>query len=138
MSIFDRIVEEKIQAAMEAGRFDNLPGKGKPLKLDENPFTPQEWRTAFHLLKNNGFAPAWIELRKEIEQERETARRLLAQRWAAAGSERARTEAKAEFSAAIAALNRKIFGYNVRVPSPVLEYRALDVEIEIQSILQSG
>ncbi len=37
MSNFDRIVEEKIRAAMEAGAFNNLPGKGKPLNLEENP-----------------------------------------------------------------------------------------------------
>lgn len=35
-------VNKQIEEAMERGEFSNLPGKGKPLKLDVNPFlTPQ-------------------------------------------------------------------------------------------------
>ena len=32
------VAERKIKDAMEAGEFDNLPGKGEPLDLDKNPF----------------------------------------------------------------------------------------------------
>ncbi|MFQ5539397.1 MAG: DUF1992 domain-containing protein, partial [Candidatus Binatia bacterium] len=30
-----RVVEEKIRDAQETGAFDNLPGKGKPLELED-------------------------------------------------------------------------------------------------------
>ncbi|MGZ3629064.1 MAG: DnaJ family domain-containing protein, partial [Ktedonobacteraceae bacterium] len=32
-------IEEQIHQAQSRGEFDNLPGSGKPLNLDENPFT---------------------------------------------------------------------------------------------------
>ena len=56
----------------------NLPGKGKPLKLDTNPFLTPQARMANRLLKENGFAPRWIELKKEIKQEKFQLERLLA------------------------------------------------------------
>ncbi len=135
MGIFDRIVEEKIQAAIEAGEFDNLPGKGKPLHLEDNPFESEEWRMAFAMLRNNGYTLEWIELRKEIEAERGKARKRLLSAWESAGDKREQDAAKAAFSAAIAALNRKIFEYNVRVPSPVFEYRTIDIQAEFQSVV---
>ncbi len=135
MSVFDRIVEEKIKAAIEAGEFDHLAGKGKPLKLEDNPYELQEWRMAFQLLQNNGYTLEWIELRKEIEAQREANRIRLQSAWESAHDERERDGARAEFTAAIAALNRKIFEYNVRVPSPVFEYRVIDLQAEFQSVI---
>lgn len=56
-----------IAQAMERGEFDNLEGNGKPLNLEENPFEPAELHMAHKILKDNGFAPFWIELSKEID-----------------------------------------------------------------------
>ena len=70
-------VSEQIEEAMEGGEFRNLPGKGKPLKLDTNPFLTPQARMANRLLKENGFAPRWIELEKEIKQEKAQLERLL-------------------------------------------------------------
>ncbi|OUM99920.1 MAG: hypothetical protein BAA04_13060 [Firmicutes bacterium ZCTH02-B6] len=66
-----RLAEERIQEAMAQGAFDNLPGKGKPLDLRENPFTPQELRLAYKLLKDANFAPDWIELDRDVRAARE-------------------------------------------------------------------
>lgn len=52
--------------AIERGEFDNLEGTGKPLNLEDNPFEPAELHMVHKILKNNGFAPYWIELGKEI------------------------------------------------------------------------
>jgi DnaJ homolog subfamily C member 28 len=52
--------------AMERGEFDNLEGEGKPLNLEENPFEPAELHMVHKILKDNGYAPYWIELSKEI------------------------------------------------------------------------
>ncbi len=136
MSIFDRIVEEKIKAAIEAGEFNNLPGKGKPLNLEDNPYEFDEWRMAFQLLKNNGYTLEWIELRKEIEEERLAAGKKLRSAWESGPGERERERAKLEFFAAMKALNRKIFEYNVRAPLPVLEYRVIDLQAEFQSVIK--
>lgn len=67
MSSTQDLVEEQIQKALKRGDFDNLEGTGKPLDLYENPFEPPELRMAFKILKNNDFAPYWIELGKEID-----------------------------------------------------------------------
>jgi hypothetical protein len=66
MGLFDRIVEERIQRAQEEGAFDNLPGKGRPLNLDDDAFVPEDLRLTFKVLKNSGCLPIEMELRKEI------------------------------------------------------------------------
>ena len=64
---FEDPVEVKIKAAMAEGQFDNLPGKGKPLDLKGYIETPEHLRTAYHILKNAGFIPEEVRLKKEIE-----------------------------------------------------------------------
>ena len=61
-----RIAEERIKEAMERGAFDNLPFKGEPIALDSNPYVPEELRMAYRLLKQHGFLPPELELRREI------------------------------------------------------------------------
>ena len=52
---------------MAEGQFDNLPGKGKPLDLKGYIETPEHLRTAYHILKNAGFVPEEVRLKKEME-----------------------------------------------------------------------
>ena len=61
-----KIVEERIQKAQEEGVFDNLPGKGKPLKLDDDSSIPEDLRLTYKILKNSNCLPAEMELRKQI------------------------------------------------------------------------
>ena len=70
-------VNKQIEEAMERGEFSNLPGEGKPLKLDTNPFLTPQARMANRLLKENGFVPGWVELKKEIQREKAQLERLL-------------------------------------------------------------
>ncbi|HHI96610.1 MAG TPA: DUF1992 domain-containing protein [Thermodesulfatator atlanticus] len=65
--IFQRLAEQRIQEAMKNGEFDNLPGKGKPLKLEDLSNIPEELRLAYKVLKNAGFLPPEVELLKEIK-----------------------------------------------------------------------
>lgn len=37
------IAENKLQQAMRAGEFDNLPGFGKPFEFDEMNYDPNWW-----------------------------------------------------------------------------------------------
>lgn len=64
---FEDPVEVKIKAAMAEGQFDNLPGKGKPLDLKGYIDTPEHLRTAYHILKNAGYVPEEVRLKKEME-----------------------------------------------------------------------
>ncbi|PMP66080.1 MAG: DUF1992 domain-containing protein [Thermodesulfobacterium geofontis] len=65
-SIFKKIAEERIRKAMEEGLFDNLEYKGKPIELKEDPFVPEDLKVVYRILKNAGFLPKEVELRKEI------------------------------------------------------------------------
>lgn len=67
MSSTEDLVEMQIEKAMARGEFNNLKGAGKPIKFEENPYEPPELRMMFKILKNNNFAPYWIELGKEID-----------------------------------------------------------------------
>lgn len=60
-------VEEQIRKAMARGDFDNLSGKGKPLDLERYFRTPEHLRMAYHILKDAGYIPPELKLKKEIE-----------------------------------------------------------------------
>ncbi len=60
------IAEEKIRAALRKGDFDNLPGKGKPLPKDDLAGIPDELRIGYKILKNSGFVPPEVQLKKEM------------------------------------------------------------------------
>ena len=66
MSSFWRIAEERILEAQRAGAFDDLPGKGKPLQLDDLSWVPEDLRIGYHILKNAHVLPPEAELLKEI------------------------------------------------------------------------
>ena len=64
---FQKIIEARIRKAQKEGEFENLPGSGKPLPMDE-PNVPEELRLAYKILKNAECLPPEIELKKEITQ----------------------------------------------------------------------
>ena len=138
------LVEERIQKAIAAGEFANLPGKGKPLHLDENPWEDPEWRIANHLLKSNGFSLPWIETRREIEGELDAARAMLKRAWdhhqqAVRGEQAVKFQAGWEravvaFRNQVESLNRRILSYNLEVPAIQFQRRTIQVEREIQAL----
>jgi hypothetical protein len=68
MSVFDKIVDEKIKDAMKNGEFDDLPGKGKPVNLEDYFKAPAHLRVTYQLLKNYGVSPREVELKNEITE----------------------------------------------------------------------
>jgi hypothetical protein len=66
MAMFDAIVEQRIAAARDQGAFDDLPGAGKPLELDDERLVPEELRVAHRILRNAGFVPPEIDARNEV------------------------------------------------------------------------
>lgn len=66
LSYFARIAEERIREAQKEGAFDNLPGKGKPLQLEDLSMVPEDLRMSYHILKNAQVLPLEAEIQKEI------------------------------------------------------------------------
>jgi len=66
VSIFARIAEAKIQDGIERGDFDGLPGRGKPLQLEDLSHVPPHLRLGYKVLRNAGVAPPEVELRREV------------------------------------------------------------------------
>ncbi|NBJ69848.1 DUF1992 domain-containing protein [Roseburia sp. 1XD42-34] len=59
-------ISEMVKRAEKEGHFDRLPGKGKPLKLANNYFNPEE-KQLYKTMKDNHVLPRWIELANEID-----------------------------------------------------------------------
>jgi DnaJ family protein C protein 28 len=136
MSAWDT-VDEQIQQAYQSGDFDNLPGKGRPLRLNENPFAAGQ-ESAFNLLRNNGYTLGWIEEKRQIEEELAESRSKVERAWARHdGSDWGQQQwrrAVAEFSTQVAKLNQRIRTYNLKAPSASLHLLHLDAETEIEAI----
>ncbi|MCF6246660.1 MAG: DUF1992 domain-containing protein [Desulfobacula sp.] len=67
ISGFEKLVERRIKQAQKKGEFDNLKGTNKPLKFEDE-HIPSELRLAHKILKNSGFLPPEIELKKKISK----------------------------------------------------------------------
>ncbi len=69
-SALRRVADRRIEEAMKQGKFDNLPGKGKPLDLEPMPAEENARMTwwMLRILRKNDFTPDEVRLRKRIEQ----------------------------------------------------------------------
>ncbi|MBM4273282.1 MAG: DUF1992 domain-containing protein [Deltaproteobacteria bacterium] len=66
MNFFERLAENRILEAIDAGLFDDLEGRGQSLKLEDESHIPPELRMAYRILKNADCLPPELELRKEV------------------------------------------------------------------------
>jgi len=64
--LLEAMAENKIREAMARGEFENLPGAGKPLRLEDDSMIPDDLRVAYKILRNAGCIPPELEVRKEI------------------------------------------------------------------------
>lgn len=128
----ETLLDRQIREAVEEGRFDNLPYQGKPLPNDENPYAA-EWGLAFHVLRNAGFAPPWVEADKEV-------RALLARRDAMlarategpAPSELTRRRDRVTLETLVAEINASIARVNSEAPSPRQHRQSLTFADELR------
>ena len=68
MLLIDNLAEENIQAAIRRGEFDDLPGQGRRLELDDETLVPEALRAGYRLLRNAGCLPPELTLRREIHE----------------------------------------------------------------------
>ena len=67
-NIIQLIAEQRIEEAQSKGLFDDLPGKGRPLELEDDSNIPEELRMVYKILHNAGCLPPEIQERKEINR----------------------------------------------------------------------
>lgn len=139
------LIEELITEGREQGKFDNLPGKGKPLNLPQNPYAPDQ-ELAYALLKDNQLVPAWIMDRNRLLEQAKALRldmERLWQRWKRqfdlepasrdAISIRWYDQCQA-WDKQIGELNKKIADFNLKRPSENLELIKLDLDWELSRL----
>lgn len=140
MDKWEPLIDRMIRESMERGEFDELPGSGQPIDLSENPFEKPEVRSVHRLLRNAGFAPAWIEERKDIDTEvqqqyavLQRARKLYSNiqdvRW---------VRAVKEFRERVEELNQRIRVYNLKAPATQFHRKIIDIDQLVADLEQKG
>jgi hypothetical protein len=137
---YQSLIEQRFAEAAAAGLFDNLPGQGQPQRLDDDALVNEEDRAAFRLLKANGFAPPWAEVRREIDTERadlDAWRAQMNQRWARL-SVAARATARTQYRRKLGDLQRLIVNYNLTAPRGIAQIEGLRLEDELRKLGDAG
>lgn len=144
------LVGTMIKKAMEQGDFDNLEGAGKPLNLDENPFEPSELHMAYKILKDNGYAPHWIEINKEIDALRANLDKEVAyfkkytqiffsekrSSLAISHYKQKKKNFYTQCRGYLEEISKKIMDYNLHCPVSTLGKSNFDVEFEMNRIVE--
>lgn len=65
MWLIDQLAEQHIREAQQKGELEGLAGEGEPLVLDDDSQVPAELRAGYRLLKNAGYLPPELEIRRE-------------------------------------------------------------------------
>src|SRR5437588_2963356 len=72
-SALRRLAERRIEEAMREGKFDNLPGMGKPLELEPMPANEDArlawW--ALRVMRGQNFTPEEVQWRKQVDRYRD-------------------------------------------------------------------
>lgn len=136
---FESAIDQQIARAVGEGKFDNLPGQGRPQRLDEDVNVPEELRLGYRFLKSSGFAPPWVEARRDIEQER---RRL--EEWLARGNDRwpyltdqARAGLSAEYRTRLQEFHRMVLNYNLSAPPGAEHLANIRIDEELRRLGRS-
>jgi hypothetical protein len=131
-------IDEILAKAQAHGLMDNLPGQGKPLDLSDDELVPDEYRLGYRMLKSNGFAPPWVEARREIDQERARLASWLAdanRRWPYLEAS-ARAGLQVAYKRKLSDLQRLILNYNLTAPPSVPQIEGLRMAEELARLGQ--
>ena len=127
------LVEQRILDGMERGLFDNLPGMGQPLNLDEDRFVPDDLKMAFRMLRSTGLAPLWVDLNREIRADiarLERFREHIHARWSTISAIEL-AHRRGEYIERITEINSKIVNYNIVAPSSYVHFGTLILDDEL-------
>jgi len=142
-------IEEIIRRAIVEGEFDDLPGKGKPLQIEQNPYQDPDWRSAHHILKSGGFTLPWIESLREIGTNLQQARDRLSRAWSWRNDRQGHNsqkefvesewmKASENFRERIASINHQIRAHNLEVPSDRFQLPLVNADQEIERLIRNS
>lgn len=66
MTSLDAVIEQRIGEAQARGDFDDLPGMGAPLELEDDRLVPEDLRVAHRVLQNAGCVPPEVEALRDL------------------------------------------------------------------------
>jgi DnaJ family protein C protein 28 len=116
-------IDRLLREAVEEGVFDNLPGRGEPLNLEQSPFEEPLAGTFARILRDNGATHPILEARRAIEAEVEDMRRQYL-----------RDRRDDRFIERANALNREIRLFNVKSPLPNFHLDRIDAARELAQL----
>ena len=129
------MIEDIIREAMERGDFDDLPGKGKPLDLTQDPLLDPITSIVHRMLREEGLSHPLLEARKGISAETQQCREELERAWKVSqGAGSAWDLAVQRFRDRITEINRQVRLFNLKSPSPALHGLVLDADAEIAKL----
>lgn len=143
------LAEEAIEEAIRLGAFDNLPGRGRPLKLLNNPYAPGT-ELAYQLLQDNQYTLPWIAERTSLLSRIQALRDEIGRIWTeyaaeyqaisenSTGAQPARMELAdswrgqlTDWEEQISGLNKEIADLNLKQPGVQLEIMKLSLTVEL-------
>lgn len=134
----ERLVEDLIQESMAKGDFDNLSGKGKPLKKFSGcSYIDPMTHNLNRILIDNGYQPEWILMQKEIKDTIEQLREaLLVSRKRLGnpltpGGQKQWNQVCEQFQEDIRKLNKRISDFNLIVPILTRQKVHFDAQKEV-------
>ncbi len=144
---YKTVVDQIIHEAQERGDFENLPGKGKPLDLEENHWAG-DMQLAYKMLKDNNFTLPWIADRNDMVEEIQAVRDKIKHQWQLFGpqvlamanggqlamAERRYTALMMQWETAIGNSNRRIRDINHSIPVVKLKLVPLHLSTELTRI----
>lgn len=128
---WETLIERQIRQAMAEGKFEGLPHQGEPLPNDDNPYAG-EWGLAFHMLRNAGVAPPWIESDREVRELLDRRDELLARARSGNGpSAFARRRGREALEDLVTRINAAIARVNAEAPTDRQHRRPLSLADEL-------
>jgi hypothetical protein len=136
------VAERQIKEAMDRGDFDNLPGKGKPLNLDEDAGIPVHQRMMMKVLKNAAALPDWISLEKDIDREYKAVTQIKARAFrsyhyttSVANRRNILTKLRKDYKDQLGFVNTMVLKYNMASPVSAQKiYRPFSIPKEIEAL----
>ena len=126
-SLTDRLIRE----AQERGEFDDLPGRGQPLRNDTNPYAG-EMALAYQMLRNASVAPPWIEADKEVRALQAQRDRLFEQ--AGRATIVTRNQLRRELESVVVAHVAAVARLNATAPTPRQQRRPMRLADELAEL----